>query len=110
MSERIADALSEIGGEKVDGHLLDLLADPAVDANIRVSIATALGASGERVVTPKLLDLLTDDVTRPLGVPCHVLALKLAEALQKYPPCAQENRGDGHPEYKDYQRKPFEIR
>ncbi len=60
MSEHIADALSEIGGEKVNAHLLELLADPAVDPNVRVSIATALGALGDRSVASELLRLLAD--------------------------------------------------
>src|SRR6266567_7904714 len=60
MSEHIADALSEIGGEKVDAHLLDLLADPAVHLNVRVSIATALGALGDHVIAAALLQLLAD--------------------------------------------------
>jgi HEAT repeat protein len=60
MSQHIADALSKIGKETINASLLELLADPAIDAPVRVSIATALGTADDHASTPQLLKLLAD--------------------------------------------------
>jgi NACHT domain/HEAT repeats len=59
--EQAAQALAEIGGQKVNEQLLGLLANERVDLNVRGRIAAALGALGERSVVPQLLGLLANE-------------------------------------------------
>jgi len=59
--EQAAQALAEIGGQKVNERLLGSLANEQVDDYVRRSIAEALGALGERSVARELLNLLANE-------------------------------------------------
>jgi HEAT repeat protein len=58
--EQAAQALVEIGGQRVNEQLLGLLANEQVHWSVRGYIADALGALGERSVALQLLSLLKD--------------------------------------------------
>ena len=59
--EQAAQALVEIGGQKVNERLLSLLANERIEGSVGGSIAAALGALGEWSVVPQLLGLLANE-------------------------------------------------
>ena len=59
--EQVAQALAEIGGQRVNEQLLGLLVDEQIDKSVRGPIADAVGDFGERSVVPQMLGLLANE-------------------------------------------------